>query len=429
MLLTAIFVLLGLLALTIPVAAALFILAMVLEWEFAAAPLSRALGHQIWDTSTNFILVSIPLFILIGELLLRSGIATKVYDALDSWLSWMPGGLMHANIGTATMFSATSGSSVATAATVGTIALPQAPRFGYDERFFAGSIAAGGTLGILLPPSINLIVYGFLAQASIPQLFMAGIIPGLVLSGLFMLAILIMCLIKPEWGGERRKSTMAQRFAKLVHLVPVLVLFGFIMGAIYTGWATPTEAAAIGTVVALIMAFMAGTLSWKMVGEALEGTMRTTCMIMLIMIAANFLNFILASIGLTDSLLSTIATLELSPMQTLFLLIGFYIILGFFIETLSLMIITIPLVAPLITSLGFDPVWFGILLIVLIEMALITPPVGLNLFVVQGVRKRGTLNEVIVGSIPFVLLMFVMVLLLIAFPGLALFLPNLATGG
>jgi tripartite ATP-independent transporter DctM subunit len=406
----------------------MYILAKALEWIYSSAPLSLALGHQVWDTSTNFILVSIPLFILIGELLLRSGIAAKVYDALDAWLSWMPGGLMHANIGTATMFSATSGSSVATAATVGTIALPQAPRFGYDDRFFAGSIAAGGTLGILIPPSINLIIYGFLAHVSIPQLFMAGIIPGLTLAGLFMLIILVMCIVKPQWGGATRHASMSDRFSKLVYLVPVLVLFGFIMGSIYTGWATPTEAAALGTMAAILMAWGAGGLSWKMVGDALEGTMRTTAMIMLILVAANFLNFVLSSLRLTDQLLAMIAAMDLTPMQTLFVIIGFYFILGFFIETLSLMIITIPIVAPLMIQLGFDPVWFGIVLIVLIEMALITPPVGLNLFVVQSVRQRGTLMDVVVGAIPFVIAMFVMVLLLVAFPQIALLLPQMTTG-
>jgi tripartite ATP-independent transporter DctM subunit len=428
MLLTSIVVLLALLALTVPVAAAMYILAKALEWIYSSAPLSLALGHQVWDTSTNFILVSIPLFILIGELLLRSGIAAKVYDALDAWLSWMPGGLMHANIGTATMFSATSGSSVATAATVGTIALPQAPRFGYDDRFFAGSIAAGGTLGILIPPSINLIIYGFLAHVSIPQLFMAGIIPGLTLAGLFMLIILVMCIVKPQWGGATRHASMSDRFSKLVYLVPVLVLFGFIMGSIYTGWATPTEAAALGTMAAILMAWGAGGLSWKMVGDALEGTMRTTAMIMLILVAANFLNFVLSSLRLTDQLLAMIAAMDLTPMQTLFVIIGFYFILGFFIETLSLMIITIPIVAPLMIQLGFDPVWFGIVLIVLIEMALITPHVGLNLFVVQSVRQRGTLMDVVVGAIPFVIAMFVMVLLLVAFPQIALLLPQMTTG-
>ncbi len=428
MLLTTIIVLLVLLAVSIPVAAVMFILALILDWQFAAPPLTAALPNQLWNTSTSFILVAIPLFIMIGEILLRSGIATKVYESLDSWLSWMPGGLMHANIGTATMFSATSGSSVATSATVGTIALPQGLRLGYDERFFAGSIAAGGTLGILIPPSINLIIFGFLAQTSIPQLFLAGIIPGLGLAFMFMLIILIMCWWRPAWGGTRRSSDMGTRFRNLVHLVPVLILFAFIIGSIYGGWATPTEAAAVGTIAALGLAWHAGGLSWRMMGAALEGTMRTTAMIMLILLAANFLNFVLASIGLTDQLLTFIDTLNLTPFQTLLAIILFYIVLGFFVETLSLMIITIPIVAPLMAQLGYDPVWFGILLIVLIEMALITPPIGLNLYVVQGVRKRGNLTDVMVGAIPFVIAMFGMVILLIMFPQIALFIPQMASG-
>ena len=426
MLATAITVLLILLALSIPVAAGLFVLAVVLDWWFAPAPLMKALGAQLWDTSTSFILVAIPLFILIGEILLRSGIASKVYEALDSWLSWLPGGLMHANIGTATLFSATSGSSVATSATVGTIALPQGVRFGYDERFFAGSIAAGGTLGILIPPSINLIVYGFLSRTSIPQLFLAGIVPGFLLALGFMAIILVICLIKPTWGGERRSATMATRVRNLRHLFPVLVLFAFIVGSIYAGWATPTEAAAIGTLASLGLAWTHNGLSLDMLRRALEGTMRTTAMIMLILIAANFLNFVLASVGLADQLLGLIAAQELGPTETLLLLVAFYIVLGFFIETLSLMIVTIPFVAPLVAQLGFDPVWFGILLILLIEMALITPPVGLNLYVVQSVRGRGNLNDVMIGVIPFVVAMLLMVAILIAFPQLALFLPELA---
>ena len=428
MLTTAIILLLILMAIGIPVAAVLFILAMVLDWWYLPAPLYNALSSQLWDTSTSFILVAIPLFILIGEILLRSGIAAKVYESLDSWLSWLPGGLMHANIGTSTFFAATSGSSVATAATVGTVALPQALRFGYNDALFAGSIAAGGTLGILIPPSINLIIYGFLARTSIPQLFVAGIVPGLLLAALFMGIILAVCLVRPEWGGTRRSSTMAARLRNLRHLVPVLVLFGFIIGSIYTGWATPTEAAAVGMVIALVLAWLHGGLSWRMLGHALEGTMRTTAMIMLILIVANFLNFILASAGLANKLIEFIAAQQLSPTETILLLVLMYVILGFFIETLSLMIVTIPFVTPLVAQLGFDLVWFGILLIVLIEMALITPPVGLNLYVVQGVRGRGSLTDVMVGSIPFAFMMLVMVGLLILFPGLALFLPNLTAG-
>ncbi len=423
---TAIVVLLVLLALSIPVAAVLFILAVVLDWWFVPAPLFRAMSQQLWDTSTSFILVAIPLFIMIGEILLRSGIAAKVYEALDSWLSWLPGGLMHANIGTATLFSATSGSSVATSATVGTIALPQGRRFGYDERFFAGSIAAGGTLGILIPPSINLIIYGFLSKTSIPQLFIAGVVPGFLLAACFMAIILVTCIARPAWGGQRRGADMGTRLRNLRHLLPVLVLFVFIIGSIYAGWATPTEAAAVGTVASLALAWAHGGLSWQMLGDALQGTMRTTAMIMLILIVANFLNFILASAGLATKLIGLIEAQDLSPTQTLLLLVLFYIVLGFFIETLSLMIVTIPFVTPLIAELGYDPVWFGILLIILIEMALITPPVGLNLYVVQGVRGRGNLADVMVGAIPFALTMLLMVGLLIIFPGLALILPELA---
>ncbi|QIE56770.1 TRAP transporter large permease [Pikeienuella piscinae] len=424
----SIVVLLALLALSVPVAAALFILGVTLDWGYSPAPLINALGSQLWSTSTSFILVAIPLFIMIGEILQRSGIAAKVYDALDAWLSWMPGGLMHANIGTATFFSATSGSSVATAATVATIGMPQARRLGYDERFFAGSIAAGGTLGILIPPSINLIVYGFLARTSIPQLFLAGIVPGVLMALLFMIIIAALCAWKPHWGGGRRSATMSERLSKLRHLGPILLLFAFIIGSIYAGWATPTEAAAIGVIAALVMAWAAGGLSWRMIFETLEGTMRTTVMIMLILIAANFLNFVLASVGLTDRLLEVITELDLGPMQTLMLLIAFYIVLGFFVETLSLMIVTIPIVIPIVSGLGFDLVWFGILLIVLIEMALITPPIGLNLYVVQGVRDRGSLNEVIVGVIPFAVAMLLMIVALLLFPGLALFLPGFAEG-
>jgi len=424
MLLISLVVLFLLLGLSLSVAAALFTLGYFLDVFFAPPELTRALGHLVWDTSTNFILISIPLFVMTGEILMRSGIATRLYDALNSWVSWLPGGLLHANIGSATLFSATSGSSVATAATIGTIALPQGRRFGYDERWFAGSIAAGGTLGILIPPSINLIIYGFLSQTSIPQLFLAGIVPGLMLAFLFILTIIVLVLIRPEWGGQRESYPWSVRFRNLVHLIPVGILFAFIVGSIYTGWATPTEAAAIGVLVALILAACYGGLSFDMIVKVLEGTMRTTGIIMLILFAAGFLNFALASVGLTNQLFTMIAGFDLTPMQTLFLLVLFYIVLGLFIETLSLMIITIPLVVPLIVGLGFDKVWFGILLIVLIEMALITPPVGMNLYVVQSVRGRGTLTDVMVGAAPFVVALLLLALALIAFPQLALFIPQ-----
>ncbi len=419
-------VLFTLLGLSLSVAAALFILGLFLNWWYVPSNLLIALDLVLWRESTNFILVAIPLFILLGEILLRSGIAERVYEALDSWLSWLPGGLMHANIATSMMFSATSGSSVATAATVGTIALPQAKKLGYDERLFTGSIAAGGTLGILIPPSINLIVYGFLTQSSIPGLFLAGILPGIGLALIFSIIILILCLIKPQLAGRRVVRPQESKLKGLVHLIPILLLFLVVVGSIYAGWATPTEAAALGVLFALLLALAYRRLSLRMLRESLEGTMRSTAMIMLILLAANFLNFVFARMGMTRQLTAFLDGLNITSLQTLLVIILFYIVLGFFVETLSLMVITIPIVTPVVFSLGYDPVWFGIILILLIEMALITPPVGLNLYVVQGIRGHGSMSDVMIGAVPFVLAMLIMIGLLIVFPQIALFLPNLS---
>jgi tripartite ATP-independent transporter DctM subunit len=419
-------VLFTLLGLSLPVAAALFILGLFLNWWYVPSNLLVALDLVLWRESTSFILVAIPLFILLGEILLRSGIAERVYGALDSWLSWLPGGLMHANIATSMMFSATSGSSVATAATVGTIALPQAKKLGYDERLFTGSIAAGGTLGILIPPSINLIIYGFLTQSSIPGLFLAGILPGIGLALVFSIIILILCLVKPQLAGRRVVRPQESKLKGLVHLIPILLLFLVVVGSIYAGWATPTEAAALGVLFALLLAVAYRRLSMRMLRESLEGTMRSTAMIMLILLAANFLNFVFARMGMTRQLTSFLEGLNITSLQTLLVIILFYIVLGFFVETLSLMVITIPIVTPVVFSLGYDPVWFGIMLILLIEMALITPPVGLNLYVVQGVRGHGSMSDVMIGAVPFVLAMLIMLGLLIVFPQIALFLPNLS---
>lgn len=416
----AVLVLLALLLASIPVAAVLAVLGLALTWFFSPLPLYRAIGEISWGTSTDFLLVAIPLFVLLGEILLRAGMAERMYGTLDKWLSWLPGGLMHANIATSAMFSATSGSSVATAATISTVALPQARRYGYGEGLFSGSIAAGGTLGILIPPSINLLVYGFLSNSSIPQLFLAGIVPGILLAILFMLVIVVACLIKPSLGSDRRSATWGARFRGLVHLLPVLFIFFIVIGSIYAGFATPTEAAALGVLAALLLAALYRTLTLRMLLESAEGTMRTTAMIMLILLAAYFLNFVLASVGLTQQLSGFVNNLGFTSLQTLLVIIALYVVLGFFVETLSLMVITIPIVVPIVVTLGYDPVWFGILLILLVEMALITPPVGLNLYVVQGIRRRGSISEVMIGSIPFVLMMFVMIALLIVFPDLAL---------
>jgi len=414
----------ALLALTVPVGIVLFLLGFGVDLFFSPFPLIRGLGQVIWSSSNSATLIAIPFFVLLGELLVGGGVAARTYSALDKWLGWLPGGLVHANIGTATMFSATSGSSVATAATVATVAMPQAEKLGYDPRLFSGAIAAGGTLGILIPPSINLIVYGFLTETSIPRLFLAGLLPGLLMALAFVVVTAMICLCKPRLGGQRRSFGWDERLRSLVHLVPIIALFAVVVGSIYAGWATPTESAAIGVVMALLIALPGGEVSLDMLRRALLGTVRVTSMIMLVIIGAYFLNFTLASAGLGRDLTALIASFDLSPLGTIGLLVVLYIVLGFFIETLSLMVATIPITVPIVVGLGFDPVWFGILLIVLVEMALITPPVGLNLYVVQGARKSGHLGEVMVGAMPYVLVMLAMVVALIVVPGIALYLPS-----
>ena len=423
MIATALITLLAMMALAIPVAASMGLLGMILAQFYAFLPVSKVAGEIAWNSSNEFLLVALPLFILLGELLLRSGLAERMYDALAKWLSWLPGGLMHSNIAACALFAATSGSSVATAATVGTVALPQAKRYGYSERLFLGTIAAGGTLGILIPPSINMIIYAVLTNTSVPKLYLAGIIPGLLLSLGFMVVVLIACWIRPAWGGQRLRASLASCLASLVHLAPPLGIFLVVVGSIYAGIATPTEAASLGVVAGLGLAAANRALNWPMLREALLGTMKSTAMIMFIVVAAYFLNFVMSSIGLTTKLTDFMQGLGLSKWEMLFAVVVFYVILGCFMETLSMMITTIPIIAPVMQALGFDMVWFGIVVIVLVETALITPPVGLNLFVVQNLRKSGSMNDVIIGALPFVMAMFLLLLLLAWFPGLALWLP------
>jgi C4-dicarboxylate transporter DctM subunit len=420
----AILILIVVLALSIPVAAGLVVLALALDYLYSFLPLQRAIGETAWSVSTDFILFAIPLFVLLGEILLRSGIVERMYAAMTHWLSWLPGGLMHSNIGTCTLFAAVSGSSVATAATIGTVAVDQIEKYGYNERLYLGTIAAGGTLGILIPPSIPMIVYGALTNTSIPQLYLAGIMPGLVLASLFMAMVMIACLVQPRWGGRRPPTGWSARLRSLPDLVPPLLIFIIVIGSIYAGIATPTESAALGVVAAFILAAARRRISWRMLRDTFEGTMRTTGMIMAILIAAYFVNFVITSIGLSAKVTGLVTSLGLSPGGTMVVIVLLYLVLGMFLESLSMMVATVPIITPVVMTLGFDPVWFGVLMMLLIETALITPPVGFNLFVVQGVRPRGQIHDVIVGALPFVLTLMIMIAALLAWPGLALWLPR-----
>lgn len=422
---TSLALLLGSLALSVSVAASLGIVATGLIWLYSPVPLDRMIGEVAWQAMSSDTLVTIPFFILLGELLLRAGIAERMYAALVEWLSWLPGGTMQANIGACALFAASSGSSVATAATIGTVSIPEMERRGYDTRLFLGTLTAGGTLGILIPPSVALIVYGVLTETSIPRLYLAGIIPGIVLALLFMLYIAGSCLVRPEAGGAPIQTSWARRFQLLPDLVPPIFIFGIVVVTIYAGIATPTEAAAFGVVGALGLAALHRKLSLAMLREAIEGTMRTTAMVTAIILTAMLLNFVMTFLGISREIVSVVLGLNLSPLMLMFAIVAFYLVLGCFMEGFSIVLVTVPIIVPIVVSLGYDPIWFGIVLTLLLEAALITPPVGVNLYVIQGVRPSGRFIDVVMGSLPFVVVIFIMICLLIAFPKIALWLPSM----
>ncbi|MGE4012783.1 MAG: TRAP transporter large permease [Alphaproteobacteria bacterium] len=419
-------VLLLLLAIGMPIAASLGLLGYTLQAQFAFLPMLGVLGEITWNTSTEFVLIAAPMFIMMGELMHRSGVSQRLFVALAPWFNWLPGRLMHTNIAAAAIFAATSGSSVATAATIGTVAIPNMKPGGYSPSLFLGTIAAGGTLGILIPPSINMIIYAVISDTSVTRLYAAGLIPGLILAALFSITVLLLCIWRPALGGHgmERALLRSKRLAGLIHLLPPLGLFMVVVGSIYAGFATPTEAAALGVIAALALAAANKGLSWSVLMGAFEGTVRTTCMVMLIVIAAFFLNFVMVGIGVIKSVTDFITGLGWPPLAVLVAIIVFYLILGCVMETLSMMIATTAIIVPVNTALGYDAVWWGIVFMILMEAALITPPIGLNLFVVQSVYPAGRFGDICLGSVPFVVAMVIMIGLLIAFPDIALWLPD-----
>ena len=383
-------------------------------------------GNNFWSTLNDFLLTSIPLFILLGEILVRSGITDRMYASLSDWLSGMPGGLLHTNIGACALFSAFSGSSVATAAAIGTVALPAFRQRKYNERLVLGSLAAGGTLGILIPPSVNMIVYGAMTNTSVGQLFAAGIAPGLLLAGLFMCVIAALAIIFPRFASRpEARPPFREKLRRLAGLIAPLSTIFVVMGTIYAGWATPTEAAGVGVVMALFLALVSGRLTIAMLHEAFVSTAKISAMILLIISAAFFFNFIVGLLGVPQILSKFVVEYGATPLAVIATLTIFYLILGCFLETMSMMVGTIPIVFPIVTAVGIDPIWFGVFLVIMMELALITPPVGMNLYVVQGVRGGGPISDVVIGTLPFLLAMLVLVVLITAYPQIVLGLPQL----
>jgi tripartite ATP-independent transporter DctM subunit len=408
----------------LPVAAVLMILGLLIEAFVTPVPIHAMLGSIAWENGRSDLLFSVPLFVLMGELLLLSGVAARMYSALLPWLNWLPGRLMHTNIATCTLFAATSGSSVATAATVGTVAIPQIKALGYNERLFLGSLAAGGTLGILIPPSINMIIYGALTNTSIPQLYLGGVLPGFLLAGLFMLTILIACLIRPSWSGRGETYSWGQRLKSLPDLLPPIGLFLLVVGSIYAGWATATEAAALGVLAALGLCLWSGRFSLALLHKAFEDTMRTTAMIMLILVAAFFLNFAVVLTGLVRQLTDVIGALNVTPQETVLIVVLMYLMLGCVLDVLSMTVLTVPVLTPIMVALGYDAVWFGILVMLVSEAALITPPVGMNAYVIQSLRTKGRIEDVFIGTLPFLIAMLVTIAIITLWPDIVMVLPR-----
>ncbi len=421
--------LIALISLGLHVAFVMFFLSLVGAVFYLGVPAALEYGTQYWSANNNFVLVSVPLFILMGELLVRGGFTDKMYAVFSDWLSPLPGGLLHSNIGASALFAAVSGSSVATAATIGTVALPAFRQRGYNTRLVLGTIAAGATLGILIPPSINMIIYGAMTNTSVGKLYAAGIVPGLLLAGLFMAVIAIACLWKPAYGGTGEpESALRDKLIRLLDLIPPLTVIVLVMGSIYAGWATPTESAALGVVVSAVLCAGYRRLTVSMLHEAFLTTLSITAMIMLIAAAAFYLNFVLGMMGVPDMLTKFVTGLHASPGQIIIVLTLLYLLLGCFLDALAMVVGTIPIVFPIVVALGIDPVWFGIFLVIMAELALITPPVGMNLYVVQGVRGEGNIIDVIWGVMPFLLIMLLLVVLIWFFPQIVMWLPNSMAG-
>jgi len=417
-------ILLFILGSSIAVAAGMGLTGVLLNQIYSSMPMQRILGELSWSTTSNFILTAIPFYIMFGEILLRSGIAERMYAALTQWLSWLPGGLMHSNIGSCALFGSVSGSSVATAATIGVVAMGEIDKNRYNESLFLGTLAAGGTLGILIPPSINMIIYGVMTDTSVPKLYLGGFIPGFILTALFSLVVLFACLWRPAWGGRKVETSWSERVRTLPDLLPPLVLLAIVIGAIFFGIATATESAAVGIVGALAITAWRRRLSWVMLRDVCEATVRTTAMVVAILVGAFFLNVIIQTIGLTQQLSKLITQYEMTPVQVLSAVIVLYLVLGTFMEELSMMISTIPITTPLIVQAGYDPVWYGVLIVLLIQTAMVTPPFGINLFVIHGIRGRGRLTDVERGSAPFVVALLIMIAMICLWPDIVMLLPR-----
>ncbi|MBP0496293.1 TRAP transporter large permease [Pararoseomonas indoligenes] len=401
------------------VAAVLGILAVLTGLLFSDRPFWLFAGQTFWGPSSNFVLIAVPLFLLMGEILLRAGLSDRLYRSLNVWLNRLPGGLLHTNIASCALFSAISGSSVATAATMGSVALPYFNDTKYSQRMVLGSLAAGGAMGNLIPPGITFIVYGLITETSVGALYVAAILPSVLVTALFIGVIL--------WHGIRNPLEkpppvpLSVKLRSLIGLIPTIALIVMVLGSIYGGYATPTEAAALGVAGSLFFAAIERKLTFAMLNASAEATARNTALLGLIILGAYLLNYILTLINVPQALAEVISHLPVPPWAIMLAIIGMYFALGTFMEGFSMIITTVPVVFPIVVALGYDPIWFGVVVTMLVEIAQISPPDGTVMYVLQGMRpKGGPITDVFAGVMPFLLAYLIAVGLLLIWPAIAL---------
>ena len=391
---------------------------------FTTRPVGDAMATTIWGTSSSWTLTALPLFVWMGEILFRTKLSENLFKGLSPWLSKLPGGLIHVNVLGCALFAAISGSSAATVATVGKMSIPELRKRRYPEKLLLGSLAGSGTLGLLIPPSIILIIYGVTIEDSIAKLFMAGIIPGIMIAILFMTYVVIWSTINKRLMPKNlQKFSFSQKIKRSKQLLPVILLIISVIGSIYTGIATATEAASLGVVGALILSWFQQTLDKETFKLSLLGATKTSCMIAFILAGSTFLSLAMGFTGLPRNLAIWIQEMSLSPYMLIFILTIFYIILGMFLDGISAVVLTMAIIEPMIRQAGFDMIWFGIYLVIVVEMAQITPPVGFNLFVLQGMANKD-MGFIAKSAFPLFLLMILAVIIIIVFPEIALWLPS-----
>ena len=391
---------------------------------FTSRPVGDAMATTIWGTSSSWTLTALPLFVWMGEILFRTKLSENLFKGLSPWMQKLPGGLIHVNIVGCALFAAISGSSAATVATVGKMSIPELRKRKYPEKILLGSLAGSGTLGLLIPPSIILIIYGVAVQESIAKLFIAGIIPGIMIALIFMTYVIIWSLINKKIMPKiLEEYSFIEKIKRSKQLLPIIILISAVIGSIYTGIATATEAASLGVLGALILSYFQKSLTIETFKSSLLGATKTSCMIAFILAGSTFLSLAMGFTGLPRNLAIWIQNMELSPYVLIFVLMIFYVILGMFLDGISAVVLTMAIIEPMIRQAGFDMIWFGIFLVIVVEMAQITPPVGFNLFVLQGMANKD-MGYIAKSAFPLFLLMVLAVILVVIFPEIALWMPE-----